>query len=171
MDDSTTSPEPQDDPGTEQDQGAEQLGDAGKQAIDRMKNERNEERKARRAIEAELAKYKQLAEQAESAKLSDIERANKAATDAAARADQLAAQVARFKVIAETQLPKELHEFLPEGVADEAVLMERAEKLRSALGKPPAGPRPDPGQGPRPPSPQSEDDALYESIYGPSAQK
>lgn len=171
MDDSNSPGQQDDRDAEEQDQGAEQLGEAGKQAIDRMKNERNEERKARKAIEAELAKYKQLAEQAETEKLSDIERANKAATDAAARADQLAAQVARYKVIAQTQLPAELQEFLPEGVADEAALMERAEKLRAALGKPPAGPRPDPGQGPRPPSPQSEDDALYESIYGPAAQK
>lgn len=124
-----------------------------------------------RAAEAELEQLRTSAQEAENAKLSDIERANKAATDAATRADQLAAQVARYKVIAQTQLPAELHEFLPEGVADEAALMERAEKLRSALGKPPAGPRPDPGQGPRPPSPQSEDDALYESIYGPAAQK
>lgn len=128
-------------------------------------------RRELRAREAELEKLRAAAQEAEDAKLSDLEKANKAATDAATRADQLAAQVARYKVIAQTQLPPELHEFLPEGIADEAALMERAEKLRSALGKPPTGPRPDPGQGPRPPSPQSEDDALYESIYGPAAQK
>ncbi|MEU4399771.1 hypothetical protein [Micromonospora orduensis] len=128
-------------------------------------------RRELRAREAELEKLRAAAQEAEDAKLSDLEKANKAATDAAARADQLAAQVARYKVIAKTQLPEELHEFLPEGIADESALLERAEKLRSALGKPPAGPRPDPGQGPRPPSPQSEDDALYESIYGPAAQK
>ena len=29
-------------------------------------------------------------------------------------------------------------------------------------------PAPDPGQGPRPPSPHTEDDTLYESIYGPT---
>lgn len=129
-------------------------------------------RRELRAREAELEKLRAAAQEAENAKLSDLERANKAATEAAARADQLAAQVARFKVIAKTQLPEELHEFLPEGVADEDALMARAEKLRAALGKPPAGPRPDPGQGPRPKSAQSDDDALYESIYGPqSAQK
>lgn len=128
-------------------------------------------RRELRAAQAELEKLSAAAQEAENAKLSDIERANKAATDAAARADQLAAQVARYKVIAKTQLPEELHEFLPEGVSDEESLLARAEKLRAALGKPPAGPRPDPGQGPRPPSPQSEDDALYESIYGPAAQK
>ncbi|MFI6238347.1 hypothetical protein ACIBEF_00545 [Micromonospora sp. NPDC050795] len=128
-------------------------------------------RRELRAREAELERLHAAAQEAEDAKLSDLEKANKAATDAAARADQLAAQVARYKVIAKTQLPEELHEFLPEGIADEEALLARAEKLRSALGKPPAGPRPDPGQGPRPPSPQSEDDALYESIYGPAAQK
>lgn len=158
-------------PETEQADTSTDTAQADDPRVTKANQEAAKYRRELRAREAELEKLRAAAQEAEDAKLSDLEKANKAATDAAARADQLAAQVARYKVIAQTQLPAELHEFLPEGVADEAALMERAEKLRSALGKPPAGPRPDPGQGPRPPSPQSEDDALYESIYGPAAQK
>jgi DNA repair exonuclease SbcCD ATPase subunit len=128
-------------------------------------------RKQLRDAQAELEQLRAAAQEAENAKLSDIERANKTAADNAARAEKLAADLARYKVIATTGLPAELHEFLPEGIADEELLLQRAQKLQSALGKPPAGPRPDSGQGARPPAAQSDSDALYESIYGPQAQR
>ena len=128
-------------------------------------------RKQLRDAQSELEQLRTATQEAENAKLSDIERANKVAAENAARAEKLAADLARYKVIAATGLPAELPEFLPEGIADEDVLLERAQKLQSALGKPPAGPRPDPGQGARPPAPQSDSDALYESIYGPQAQR
>jgi len=59
-------------------------GDAGKQAIDRMKQERNDERKARRALEAKVAEY----EKAEQAKAE----ADKTEAEKRAAAEQRAAQ-------------------------------------------------------------------------------
>jgi hypothetical protein len=48
-------PDPADDDGADTDDGADKLGDAGKQALDRMKTRLREERTARKALEAQIA--------------------------------------------------------------------------------------------------------------------
>ena len=149
MPDTTTEPatEPAD---QSQDQTSEQppaeqpnkpLGEGGERAL-------ASERDARKSAEKELAKLRKQIEEHEAAKLSDIERATKAAETEKQRAEGLAAQLARYQVIADTGLPKELHEFLPES-ADVDALTEKAGKLMSAFkaASAPGTPRPDSSQG------------------------
>jgi hypothetical protein len=139
----------------------EPLGEGGKKALDA-------EREGRKAAEKEAARLKKIVDDADTAKLSDVEKATKAAADAQAAAATATATAARWKVIAETQLPPELQEFLPEGIADEAVLKAKADKLMAAMaasGKKTGGtPKPDPSQGPKGDPPAKRSTSLTAAI-------
>jgi multidrug efflux pump subunit AcrA (membrane-fusion protein) len=163
--------DPTPDPGNPDD-GADALGDKGKQALDRMKTERA-------AAKAEAAAEKKRADEL-AAKVAEFEDRDKSdlekATAAADRAAQLAAAAtsravrAEVKALAADQFadPSDAAAFLDltayasaDGEIDtDAISKDLTALLESKphLGRP-AGPRPpkqDPGQGARPPAPPTD---------------
>lgn len=83
----------------------EPLGEGGIKAL-------QAEREARAAAEAETARLKAIVDEAEAAKLSDIERAQKAAADAAAEADRLRLDNARLAALAAHPVPAEYQDLV-----------------------------------------------------------
>lgn len=156
-------------------EGADQLGDKGKQALDRMKAEKAE---AKRAAAAEKRRADELAR-----KVAEFEDRDKTELDKATdKATRLAEQVTRATkraVLAEVKAaaaafadPEDAAAFLDlasyasdDGeidtdtiTADLAALLEKKPHLRRqdpTPPKPPA-PKPDPGQGPRPNDPPAD---------------
>ncbi|AXH89415.1 hypothetical protein [Micromonospora aurantiaca] len=124
-------------------------GDAGKQAIDRMKQERNEERKARRALEAKLAEY-QKAEQ-EKAEADKTEAEKRAAAEQ--RAEQAELRALRLEVAAEKGLtPAQAKRLV--GATREELEADADDILATfptapAVPAPKPTPKPDPSQGSR----------------------
>lgn len=163
-------PEPEGDP-----DGADQLGDAGKKALDRMKAERAE---AKRLAAAEKRRADELARKVaefEDRDKSELERATARAErlEAAARAATARAVKAEVRAAAaEFADPDDAAAFLDlssytgdDGQvdtdaiqADLADLLERKPHLRRAPAEPPKkpAPRPDPGQGARPDKPATD---------------
>jgi len=155
--------------------GADSLGDKGKQALDRMKAEKAE---AKRAAAAEKKRADDLAR-----KVAEFEDRDKTeldkATDKAQRLTEQAARATKRAVLAEVKAaaaafadPEDAAAFLDlasyaseDGeidtdtiAADLEALLERKPHLRrpaAAAPKKPA-PKPDPGQGPRPDSPPTD---------------
>ncbi|MFI1197705.1 hypothetical protein ACH4T9_31215 [Micromonospora sp. NPDC020750] len=144
----STSPEQTAEGEEETQSGTDQLGDAGKQAIDRMKAERNEERKARRALEAKVAEY----EKAEQAKADADKTEAERRAAAEQRADQAELRALRLEVAAEKGLTPAQAKRLVGATREE--LEADADEIREAFPTGPAAPerktpKPDPSQGAR----------------------
>ncbi|MFG3488549.1 hypothetical protein [Streptomyces sp. NPDC047972] len=167
--------DPAADPADPEPDGADQLGDKGKQALDRMKAEKAE---ARRAAAAEKKRADDLAR-----KVAEFEDRDKTeldkATDKAQRLAEQAEKATKRAVIAEVKAaasafadPEDASAFLDlasyandDGeidtdtiAADLEALLERKPHLRRVAPeapKPPA-PKPDPGQGARPEAPATD---------------
>lgn len=124
-------------------------GDAGKQAIDRMKQERNDERKARRALEARLAEYEKAEQAKADAEKSEAEK-RAAAEQRALEAEQ---KLLRLEVAAEKGLTPAQAKWLVGASREE--LEANADEIREAFPTAPAvpapkpTPKPDPSQGSR----------------------
>ena len=126
------------------DQGVEQLGDAGKRALDRM----NQEAKAARAQLAEaLAKLKEYEDRDKTEAQKLAERAAEAEKAAATKA----AEVLRLRIALKHQISDEDAEIFLTG-SDEETLTRQAERLVALRGEArPRTPAPDPTQGARGP--------------------
>jgi colicin import membrane protein len=116
---------------------AETLGENGVKAL-------QAEREARKAAEKAVADLNAKLQGFEDAKLSDIERANKAAADAAAELATLRTENARSKVALEKGVPADLIEFLTGDTAED--MAAKADVLMARLSSP-GVPKPDPSQG------------------------
>jgi len=116
---------------------AETLGENGVKAL-------QAEREARKAAEKAVADLNAKLQGFEDAKLSDIERANKAAADAAAELASLRTENARSKVALEKGVPADLIEFLTGDTAED--MAAKADVLMARLSSP-GVPKPDPSQG------------------------
>lgn len=139
------------------------LGDPGKAAIVR---ERHSVTEAQRLLAAEQAKVKAF----EDANKTQAEKDTEARAALEATSAQNAAKALRYEVAAEkgiplTAAPRLVGATREEIVADADRFLADFPNLRVAATRTPA---PDPGQGPRPNGPRTEDDTLYESIYGPT---
>ncbi|MFE2164882.1 hypothetical protein ACFXB3_07380 [Streptomyces sp. NPDC059447] len=156
-------------------EGADQLGDKGKQALDRMKAEKAD---AKRAAAAEKKRADDLVR-----KVAEFEDRDKSeldkATDKAQRLAEQAAKATKRAVLAEVKAaasafadPEDAAAFLDltsyagdDGeidtdtiAADLEALLERKPHLRRQAPEPPKppAPKPDPGQGPRPNDPPAD---------------
>jgi len=116
---------------------AETLGENGVKAL-------QAEREARKAADKAVADLTAKLQGFEDAKLSDIERANKAAADAAAELATLRTENARSKVALEKGVPADLIEFLTGDTAED--MAAKADLLMARLSSP-GVPKPDPSQG------------------------
>ena len=125
----------------------EPLGEGGLKAL-------QAERDARAAAEKQAAALQAQIDEIEAAKLSDLEKAQKLAADAEARADALMAevvardrQILRQSIGAEAGLPAELIDRMQGD--DEAALREDAKKLAALVpdNSPSPFPKADPSQG------------------------
>ncbi|MGW6703605.1 hypothetical protein ACWGDE_01745 [Streptomyces sp. NPDC054956] len=170
-------PEPQGDPepADPEPEGADQLGDKGKQALDRMKAEKAE---AKRVAAAEKKRADDLAK-----KVAEFEDRDKTeldkATEKAQKSAEREARAIRRAVTAEVKAaaadfadPDDAAAFLDlsgyssdDGeidtdaiAADLAALLEKKPHLRRQEATPPKAPapKPDPGQGPRPNDPPAD---------------
>ena len=143
-DDKPDAPKPDDD-----DPLPDDLGDKGKQAIDRMKEQRNAARAAQREAERIAAEQAAKLKAIEDKDKTELERATEAATAATARAEKAERESVRLKVIAQSTLPAELHEFVTGDTED--AMRASATKLADAVNAaPPRQPQPDGSQGPKP---------------------
>lgn len=167
--------DPASDPADPEPEGADQLGDKGKQALDRMKAEKAE---ARRAAAAEKKRADDLAR-----KVAEFEDRDKTeldkATDKAQKLAEQAAKATKRAVVAEVKAaasafadPEDAAAFLDlasyasdDGdidtdtiAADLEALLERKPHLRRAAPEAPKqpAPKPDPGQGARPEAPATD---------------
>ena len=113
------------------------LGDAGQKAI-------KAERDARKAAERSNAELAARLKEFEDAKLTELERANNAAAEAAAELARLRAENVRATVALSKGVPADLIEFLT-GETEEEVAA-KADLLLSRLNAP-GTPKPDPSQG------------------------
>ena len=116
---------------------AETLGGGGVKAL-------QAEREARKAADKTIAELTAKLQGIEDAKLSDIERANKAAADAAAELASLRKDHARSQVALMKGVPADMIEFLT-GETEEDMAA-KADKLLARLNTP-GTPKPDPSQG------------------------
>ncbi|WP_329013200.1 hypothetical protein OG271_03970 [Micromonospora rifamycinica] len=144
-----------DDPGEQDDGGSDGdpdvppgTGDAGKQAIDRMKAERNEERKARRALEAKVAAFEKAEQEKAEADKSEAEKRQAAEQ----RAEQAELRALRLEVAAEKGLTPAQAKRLVGGSREE--LEADADDILATFPTSPAQPerktpKPDPSQGTR----------------------
>jgi hypothetical protein len=131
------------------------LGDAGKRAI-------HAERAARQKAEQDLAA---LRKQVDDANKTAEERAADQLREAQESAAESAAKALRYEVAAEVGVPLAMASRLV-GKTREEIHADAEEFLAQIPQAPstPAGPRPDPAQGPRPQSPQAAEDAEYEQF-------
>jgi hypothetical protein len=154
------------------------LGDAGKKAIDRMKAERDA---ARREASANKAAAKRLAELEESQKSEQQKIADRAA-EAERERDEARTEGLRYKAAARHGVGEDYFDLL--GSGDEETIVGRAERVGTLIrenaemkaelealraGKPaPSTGRPTPAlkPGATPEDNKTEDDVLYESLYG-----
>ena len=113
------------------------LGDAGQKAI-------KAERDARKAAERSNAELAARLKEFEDAKLSELERANNAAAEAAAELARLRAENVRATVALSKGVPADLIEFLTGDTEEEVAA--KADLLLSRLNAP-GTPKPDPSQG------------------------
>lgn len=114
----------------------EALGEAGKKAL-------KAEREARTAAERQAAEFKAKLDQIEAANLSDLERAQKAATDAQEAAAKATADALRFRVAAQHGISEEDAELFLTGT-DLDTLTRQAARLKERT---PTAPQPDLSQG------------------------
>lgn len=114
-----------------------ELGDGGKKALEA-------ERKRANALDKQLKAFQAEREADEAAKLTELERAQKAAKDASERLAEYEKTTMRQKVALDTGLPAALVARLQGD--DEASLVADAESLMALLNTP-TTPKPDPSQG------------------------
>lgn len=114
----------------------ENLGDSGKKALDA-------ERAARKAAEKSAAALKARLDEIEQANLTELEKAQKAATDAQAELAEVTRQNIINRVALAKGVPADLTEFLAGETEDEVAA--KADLLMSRLTAP-TTPRPDPSQ-------------------------
>lgn len=124
-----------------------ELGDGGKKALDA-------ERKRANALEKQLKQFQSERDLAEAAKLSDLERAQNAAREAAEQLAQYQQTATKQKVALEKGVPANLVDRLRGD--DEESLSADADALLALLNKP-TSPRPDPSQGAKPALPLNGD--------------
>lgn len=145
--------------------GDEPLREPGKKALDA-------ERAARAKAEADLAA---LRKQIEDANKTAEQKAADDLKAAQAEAAANAARALRYEIAAEAGIPLTFAPRLTGSTREE--IATDADALKALLipaGATPVitpGPQPDPGQGPRPQTPKSEDDQIYEALYGPQTRK
>jgi hypothetical protein len=145
------------------------LGDPGTRALDA-------EREARRAAETKLAEFEAARQADEDAKLSELDRFRKQAQELQASDSAKDSVIMRMRFAMENQVPTAWVDRLKGNTAEE--LAADWATLQPTLVPPvppvdpnaPRVPSPVPNPGPQPGPPQSEDDLLYEQIYG-SAKK
>lgn len=113
------------------------LGDAGKKALDAMKAERNAAKRERDALKAKL-------DQIEQSNMSELEKAQQAAQAAQAELDQIKARALRQQVALAKGVPADLVDRLRGDTEDE--LAADADALMALIGTP-RTPKPDPSQG------------------------
>jgi hypothetical protein len=142
-----------------------------KRVLADLQSERETRRKAVEERDALAARLKEL----EDAQLSESQKMEREYEDRARRIAELESENSTLKldrlrsdVAVQLGLPSWAAPRLRGSSEDE--LRADAEQLKEQLGPavpaPPARPLPDPSQGPRPGEKPSEDDQLYESIYG-----
>jgi hypothetical protein len=125
---------------------------------------KNEERAAANAKAAERLK------EIEDRDLSDLERERRDREELAAENTRLKSESARNRVALAKGLPLEIAETL--NGANEVELAAHADRLIAWRGNvPPTTPRPDPGQGPRPSTPEAEQQAEYLKFFPDEAAK
>lgn len=117
------------------------LGEGGKKALEA---ERKRAAKAERDLKAMQTRLDEI----EAAKLSDLERAQKQAADAASEAEKARAEVLRYRIAAKHGITDDDAELFLTG-SDEETLTRQAERLaaRAAEAEKPRSPKPDPNQG------------------------
>lgn len=113
------------------------LGDAGKKALDTMKAERNAAKRERDALKAQL-------DEIEKANMTELEKAQRSAQEAQAELDRIRSQSLRQQVALSKGVPAELVDRLRGDTEDE--LNADAEALLALIGAP-RSPKPDPSQG------------------------
>lgn len=176
--------------GTPDPAGADQLGDAGKKALDAMKEREKAARAAAREAQAEVERLRsEMAaanQTAEERAREEARREARAEADARANERILKAEI-RAAATAKLTDPADALRFLDlsqfdvsnDGDVDAALITEAINDLLAArpyLGRQAAQPdrptlRPDPAQGARSQPDKSDDDRAYEDIYGPSNRK
>lgn len=130
------------------------LGDAGKKAIDA-------ERRRRAAAEKEAKALKAQLDEINAAKLSDIEKAQKAAADANARLAEYEKTLMRQRIGLEKGLkPQQVARLVGE---TEEELAADADAYLAELSAP-STPKPDPSQGAKPGIPALNDDGLLSAL-------
>lgn len=162
-----------DDPDPE---GADQLGDAGKKALERMKAERAAARKEASDAKKAAADALKRVQEYEDRDKSELEKAATAAERASQRAERATRRAVKAEVkaaAADFADPEDAIAFLSEKLAgytdddgeidgeaitsDLAELLERKPHLKRQAADPkPVAPKPDPGQGARPPAPKTD---------------
>lgn len=118
---------------------SDSLGDAGKKAL-------TAERQRAAAFQRQANEYKARLEAIEAEKLSDIERARKAAEEANARAEQAERNAMRRQIALEKGVPASLVDRLRGDTADE--IAADADSLLELVNAP-RNPKPDLSQGPK----------------------
>ncbi|MDI9900250.1 MULTISPECIES: hypothetical protein [Rhodococcus] len=147
----------------------EGLGDPGKKALDA---ERARAEKAERDLKALRDKAAADAKAAEDAKLSELERAQKIATEATAAAEKQAQENLRLNFAYNNGVPKEwvnrLEGSTPEELAADWAILQPTLVAPVAAVDPnaPRVPAPVPSPGPQPSPTKTEDQLLYEQVYG-----
>jgi hypothetical protein len=131
------------------------LGAPGQRAYERIK----EKLAAEKAQTADLMKRLQAIEDE---KLTETERLRKQATEAATHLADLQRQNALLAKGIPAELRPPSNDATPEQWAEYADQLLEWRGVAAAAPAGPAGPRPDPAQGPRPVDTQSSKDALYE---------
>lgn len=112
----------------------EQLGETGIKAL-------QAERDARKAAETETARLKALVDAAEAEKLSDLEKAQKAATDANAATEALRLENARLKALSLHPVPADYQDLV---TGTDAASFEASAKKLSELAAKASGQKPGP---------------------------
>lgn len=144
----------------------EGLGDPGKRALDA---ERARADQAERDLKALRDKADADAKAAEDAKLSELERAQQTANEARAAADKQLEENQRLRFAFENGVPaawvNRLQGSTPEELAADWAILQPTLAVQVDPNAPRV-PAPVPNPGPQPGPPQTEDDLLYEEIYG-----
>lgn len=131
-----------------------ELGDGGKKAI-------AAERARANALEKQLKAFQAQHDAAEAEKLTELERAQKAAAEASSRLAEYERTTMRQKVALDTGLPASLVGRLQGD--DEAALLADAESLMALLNTP-TTPKPDPSQGAKVPDHALNGDPLLADL-------
>jgi hypothetical protein len=159
-------------------EGADQLGDPGKKALATMKAEKAEARREAAEAKRQAAALAKKVAEFEDRDKSDLEKATAKAEGATARAEAATKRAVLAEVKAQAadlfedrddarvNLADKLDSYVGDDgeideeaiAADLAAVLEKKPHLRKAVAAPdaPKAPRPDPGQGPRQPTPPTD---------------